>query len=201
MLRAGNRVKETTETAGTGTLDLGGAVEGFVTFVAGIGDGNQAPYLITDDVAWEVGLGTVTAGLPDTLSRDTILDSSNGGQAVNWSAGTKQVLVTMPSVQSDMLQDLLDGRSWQVLTQAGSIATGGRYFLAATATFTLDDPAALADGLSVIVFAPADFSATINVAGGSNIRISQGGEIIQDTAVIVSGLMAEFVTRNGQWEV
>lgn len=87
-----DRVKETTTTTGTGSLNLAGAATGFQTFVAGIGNGNVCSYLIDDGAGnWEVGRGTVTSGSPDQLSRTTVLDSSNGGAAVNFGAGTKTV--------------------------------------------------------------------------------------------------------------
>lgn len=90
-----DRVKEQTTTTGTGTVSLGGAVSGFQTFSSGIGDGNTTYYAIVSQTAdeWEVGLGTYTAA-GSTLSRDTILNSSNAGSAVNFSAGTKDVFVT-----------------------------------------------------------------------------------------------------------
>jgi hypothetical protein len=46
---------------------------------------------------WEVGIGTVTDAAPDTLSRDTIISSSNSDAAVNFSAGTKNVFCTLPA--------------------------------------------------------------------------------------------------------
>lgn len=84
-----DRVKETTTTTGTGTYDLDGAVSGYQTFVAGGVD--ECIYSVTDGTDWEIGIGTVTDASPDTLSRDTILSSSNSGAAVSWSAGTKTV--------------------------------------------------------------------------------------------------------------
>ncbi len=86
-----DRVKETTTTTGTGTYDLAGAVTGFQGFVAGIGDGNTCRYAITDGTDWEVGVGTVTDAAPDTLTRTTVLKSSNGDAAVDWSAGSKSI--------------------------------------------------------------------------------------------------------------
>ena len=74
-----DRVKETTTTTGTGTINLAGAASGFQSFVSGVGDGNTTYYAITDaNGAWEVGLGTVTDGSPDTLARTTVLATSNG---------------------------------------------------------------------------------------------------------------------------
>ena len=95
-----DRVKETSTTTGTGTFDLNGAATGFETFVAGIGDTNTTYYCITNAGApteFEVGIGTVTDAATDTLSRDTVISSSNGDALVNFSAGTKNVFCTLPA--------------------------------------------------------------------------------------------------------
>jgi hypothetical protein len=93
-----DRVQETSTTTGTGTITLAGAVSGFQSFSA-IGDGNTTYYAIVLGSEWEVGLGTYTSS-GTTLSRDTILESSNGGTAVNFSAGTKNVFVTYPAEEA-----------------------------------------------------------------------------------------------------
>lgn len=93
-----DRVKETTTTTGTGTLTLAGAETGFQAFSV-IGDGNKTFYTITDGTDWEVGIGTYTLS-GTTLSRDTILESSNSGSAVNWGAGDKDVFCTYPAEKS-----------------------------------------------------------------------------------------------------
>tara|TARA_B100000686_G_scaffold353795_1_gene460856 strand:- start:4357 stop:5427 length:1071 start_codon:yes stop_codon:yes gene_type:complete len=90
-LTLADMVFETTETQGTGDINLLGAQTGFRTFVAGAGDGATVPYHIGDNENWETGLGTITAGTPDVLSRDTVLASSNSGAAVNWGSGTRNV--------------------------------------------------------------------------------------------------------------
>jgi len=94
-----DRVKETSTTTGTGTLSLAGAITGFQTFVAGIGNSNTTYYAIVHESAdeFEVGIGTVTDASPDTLSRTTILESSNSDSAVNFSSGTKTVFCTLPA--------------------------------------------------------------------------------------------------------
>ena len=98
-----DRVRETTNTTGAGTVNLLGAAVGFQTFVGGAGDGAIVYYCIIGQAGgdaegeWETGIGTVTAAAPDTLSRDTVLDSSNGGAAVNFSADTKDVFLTVPA--------------------------------------------------------------------------------------------------------
>lgn len=92
-----DRVRETTATTGTGTVTLGGAATGFQTFAA-IGNGNSTYYTIAGQGTneWEVGIGTYTSS-GTTLSRDTVLSSSNSGSLVNFSAGTKDVFVTQPA--------------------------------------------------------------------------------------------------------
>ena len=96
-----DRVKETSPTTGTGTLTLAGTSAGYQTFAAGIGGGNSCYYCIVhpgpDVDEWEVGLGTVTAGSPNTLSRDNVLDSSNSGSLVDFSTGNKDVFQTAPA--------------------------------------------------------------------------------------------------------
>ena len=92
-----DRVNETSTTTGTGTFTLAGAVTGFQTFAA-IGDGNTTYYTIVlqGGSEWEVGLGTYTSS-GTTLSRDTVLSSSNSNNAVNFSAGTKNVFCDYPA--------------------------------------------------------------------------------------------------------
>lgn len=95
-----DRVKETTTTTGTGTLTLAGAATGFQSFSA-VGNANTTYYAISSSGGsqWEVGIGTYTAS-GTTLARTTILASSNGGTAVNLSAGTKDVFVIYPAGKS-----------------------------------------------------------------------------------------------------
>ena len=94
-----DRVKESSTTSGTGTISLAAVVTGFEGFVAGIATGNTTYYTIFNQgtTEWEVGLGTVTDAATDTLSRDTIISSSNGDAAVSFTSGTKDVFCTLPA--------------------------------------------------------------------------------------------------------
>ena len=94
-----DRVKETSTTTGTGTLNLAGAEQGYETFVSGIGTTNTTFYAIENNSAgeFEVGIGTVTDASPDTLSRTTVISSSNSDNKVDFSAGTKNVFCTLPA--------------------------------------------------------------------------------------------------------
>lgn len=99
-----DRVKVTSTTTGTGAMSLGSAVVGFQDFSV-IGDGNETYYAIVlaGMSEFEIGLGTFdsTAG---TLSRDAVLESSNAGAAVNFSAGVKDVFVTYPAEKAVYLE-------------------------------------------------------------------------------------------------
>lgn len=130
-----DRVRETTTTEGTGTYDLGGAVSGFRTFVAGIGTGNACHYVVEDGTNWEVGVGTVTDATPDTLSRDRIIASSNSGNAVSWGAGTKSVFCSgvvenniRTSVLSSDFASITVTTNTDVTGLAFSVKNGIRYW-------------------------------------------------------------------------
>ena len=93
-----DRVRETTTTTGTGAVALGGAVSGFETFAAGIGNSNTVYYAIVHRTAaeFEVGLGTPDGDSSD-LTRTTPISSSNSDSAVDFSSGTKDVFCTLPA--------------------------------------------------------------------------------------------------------
>ena len=94
-----DRVRETTVTTGTGTIDLGGAVTNFETFTANLSNGDTTYYAIVDNTnnAFEVGLGTFATGSPNTLARTSIIASSNSNSAVTLGSGTKDVFITIPA--------------------------------------------------------------------------------------------------------
>ena len=99
-----DRVKETTTTTGTGTLTLAGAVTGFETFAAGVGNSNTTYYAVTlpGTSEFEVGLGTLSSD-SSTIARTTVISSSNSDSAVNFSAGTKTIFCTIPASKSVFL--------------------------------------------------------------------------------------------------
>lgn len=127
-----DRVNETTTSTGVGTVTLGGAVAGFQSFAA-VGNGNTCYYCIEDGTDWEVGVGTYSTTGP-TLARTTVLASSNGGAAVNFGAGTKNVFITAPprsllcgDSTYDQTNDTLTvaGAARVISTRAVPVAPGG----------------------------------------------------------------------------
>ena len=115
-----DRVKETTTTAGTGTITLNGAATGFQSFAV-IGNANTTYYTIAGQTGneWEVGIGTYTSS-GTTLARTTVLSNSSGTQpsALSFSAGTKDVFVTYPAEYA--VASTNDGTAGQLLTSNGT---------------------------------------------------------------------------------
>jgi len=97
-----DRVKETTATTGTGTLQLSGAIAGFQSFTSALSNGDTTYYAIVESStgAWEVGLGTFTSTAPGFLARTTILSSSNSGSAINLTQADAEVFITQPAGKS-----------------------------------------------------------------------------------------------------
>ena len=118
-----DRVKETTTSTGTGTINLAGAETGFETFVAGIGNSNTTYYCIQAQggSAFEIGVGTVTDASPDTLSRTAIISSSNGDAAVDFGAGTKDVFCTLPASKAVIEDNSTNANIAGNLTLGGTV--------------------------------------------------------------------------------
>ena len=118
-----DRVKETTTDTGTTTIDLAGAVTGFETFVAGIGSNNQTYYCIQAQggSAFEIGVGTVTSGSPDTLSRTSVISSSNSDGLVDFQSGTKDVFCTLPASKAVIEDNSTNANIAGNLTLGGTV--------------------------------------------------------------------------------
>ena len=98
MFIVADRVQETTNSPGTGTATLLGAVSGYQSFSTGIGANNTTYYTIADQTGtnWEVGLGALNS-TGTVLTRTTVYSSSNGGSTVNFATGTQYVWCDYPS--------------------------------------------------------------------------------------------------------
>ena len=97
-LALNDRVQQTGSANSTVSFTLTGSVTGFQSFAV-VGNGNTTYYSAFDATGnWEVGIGSYSTTGP-TLTRTTILASSNSGTAVTFS-GTVNVFVTYPSEKS-----------------------------------------------------------------------------------------------------
>jgi hypothetical protein len=149
------RVLETSTTTGTGALTLAGAVTGFRAFSSVCTTNDTAIYYIeavdangvpTGD--WECGLGTYSG--VNTLTRTTPVRSSNAGAAVNFSAGTKRVGVSIlgddiHSVAPSTNQNDYDAGSLADLINCKGLRLG------ITATIKLTGLAATYDGHEIVL--------------------------------------------------
>ena len=164
-----DRVKETTTTTGTGAVSLGGAVTGFETFAAGIGNSNTTYYCIAhqDQAEFEVGLGTLDGDSSD-LTRTTVISSSNSDSAVDFSAGTKDVFCTIPAsklIFEDANNDATIGRN---LTVTGDLTITGDDITMNTNT---SGAALIGDGTN---FNPVAISGDITIAANGTTAIGSG---------------------------
>jgi hypothetical protein len=107
-----------------------------------VGNGNTTYYCIAGQgtTEWEVGIGTYTSS-GTTLSRTTVLASSNSGSLVTFSAGTKDVFVTYPAGRSIYADGTtLTATNSSILpatsggTSFGTYATGDLVYASATNT-------------------------------------------------------------------
>jgi len=182
-----SRVKETSATTGTTSpILLAGAVSGYQTFVAGIGTTNSTYYCIESGTAWEVGVGTVTDATPDTLTRTTVLASSNSGSAIIM-ADTSTVFCTQSGEHAvvanpyDALtvgndgNTLVAGRKYLVDTSGGATALTfptaaiGNHGQAITVRKTTTDANTVTltvSGVTIKLWAQDDFVECVSVASG-----------------------------------
>lgn len=105
-LKYANEVKEQTDTVGTGDYVLR-PLSGHRTFLSGVGINTLCKYLVSNGHQWEIAEGSLIATGADTLSRATIRDSSDGGRAINWTAGRKDVTLEYEELTDTQL-DLFD---------------------------------------------------------------------------------------------
>tara|TARA_R100000406_G_scaffold23660_3_gene15095 strand:+ start:15892 stop:17388 length:1497 start_codon:yes stop_codon:yes gene_type:complete len=103
IIKLHDRVKETSNSTGTGTVVLEGAVEGFAPFSDYVGQSGLVYYTITDSNNWEVGSGRFldSGRNVGTFTNNQLirfpLKSSNSNNLVDFPAGIKEVFVTHPA--------------------------------------------------------------------------------------------------------
>jgi hypothetical protein len=199
-----DRVAETTTTTGTGTLTLLGAKTGYQSFSA-IGDANTCFYCIAHQTLseWEVGIGTYTSS-GTTLSRDTILASSNSGSLVSFSSGTKDVFVCSPAnygspfIYKDATNPGVGAANETIFSSTAGNARGkgavdlqlrrniatqvasGAYSFAAGACAT-------ASGLESVAIGCYSFNLGPTASGNRSISIGNRGTASGDFAIAISG--------------
>lgn len=123
-------VLESSTSTGTGDITVAGAVTGNRPFSSVCSVGSTFFYAIRAVNAfgaptgeWEIGLGTYSAS--NTITRTTVIASSNSNLLVNFSAGTKHAYITVPAQQvSWMREKLTSSRTYYVSTTGSDSADG-----------------------------------------------------------------------------
>ena len=182
-----DRVQETGTANTTVSFTLTGAVTGFQSF-AGIGNGNTTFYAATDASGnFEVGVGTYSTTGP-TLTRTTILSSSNAGSAETFT-GAVSVFVTYPSEQSVNLDaannvsalGTISSGTWQGTTIG--VAYGGTGVTASS-------------GANSVVLRDANQNITVNRVNQANTNTTAAGGTTALTAA--SSYIHTLVGTGGQ---
>ena len=174
-----DRIQETTNSPGTGTATLLGAVSGYQSFSTGIGANNTTFYVIADQLGtnWEVGLGALNS-TGTVLTRTTVYSSSNGGSTVNFATGTQYVWCDFPASKS-----VLQGAAVN-FSSIGAATAGTGAFTTLSATSTVSGA-----GFSSYFAAPPTIGNTTPNAGTFTALVA--------TSITDSGLTAGRVNYNG----
>lgn len=191
MLMTPVRVVETSETNGTGSLTLAGALDaGYRTFLSAFGSGlTPVYYSIFTTSAFEVGLG-IYNGATNQLQRAAVLRSSNGDALVNFVGGTKTVLAWWPGGAPE--------HTFSATLSAADIRghAEGMLRFTGTAAATMNLPA-LAD-------LPIGWRCWVLNAGSADVTVDPSGAETVDgaaTAVLVPGQRAMLVRGAGGWHL
>jgi hypothetical protein len=155
-----DRVKDTSTTTGTGSITVSGAAPtGYRTFSAVLSAGDTFYYCIQGQTTaeFEVGVGTYTS--TNVFARTTVLASSNSNSAVSFSAGTKNVFITLAATKTLQI-------SPSAPPTAGSVPYGTGSTLAYSAAGTAGQ--VLTSGGSG---SPTWSTPTATAPGGSNTQV------------------------------
>ena len=155
-----DRVQQTGTANTTVSFTLSATTTGYQSFAA-VGNGNTTYYAATDGTNWEVGLGTYSTTGP-TLTRTTILSSSNSGSAVTFS-GTVTVWVDYPAGKA-VYQDSTGNVSVSNLTD--SALTSSRVTYAGTSGLLQDSANMTFSGTALTLANDATIS-TLTVGRGN----------------------------------
>ena len=179
-----NRVQQTGTANTTVSFTLTGAITGYQSFAV-IGDTNTTYYTATDTSgSWEVGVGTYSTTGP-TLTRTTILSSSNSGSAVTFS-GTVNVWVDYPAEKAVSIDTLatppaIGGTTPAAVTATTLIGGGGSANygqLTGGATTKAVEFKTLGSDTNVGLAIRSQGTGAIDLAAGSSgVNISNGGTV------------------------
>lgn len=214
------RAKQSTDTAGTGTLVLNAAATNARSFNAAFGaSARRIMYCISWSTGFEIGYGDFDGGTPGSLTRATVLASSNAGSLVTLPAGTKDVfavfepaareVVAISGTATLALADLgntvvFSGASAATinLPAVATVPNGAGWLIrnAGSAALTIDPNASeTINGLSVLVLPPGMTAEALRNGAGWTAMIHGFGRMVGEYVPLAAGTLPPLcVWPNGQ---
>jgi microcystin-dependent protein len=214
------RAKQSTDTAGTGTLVLNAAATNARSFNAAFGaSARRIMYCISWSTGFEIGYGDFDGGTPGSLTRATVLASSNAGSLVTLPAGTKDVfavfdpaareVVAISGTATLALADLgntvvFSGASAATLNlpAVATVPNGAGWLIrnAGSAALTIDPNASeTINGLSVLVLPPGMTAESLRNGAGWTAMIHGFGRMVGEYVPLAAGTLPPLcVWPNGQ---
>jgi microcystin-dependent protein len=214
------RAKQSTDTAGTGTLVLNAAATNARSFNAAFGaSARRIMYCISWSTGFEIGYGDFDGGTPGSLTRATVLASSNAGSLVTLPAGTKDVfavfepaareVVAISGTATLALADLgntvvFSGASAATLNlpAVATVPNGAGWLIrnAGSAALTIDPNASeIINGLSVVVLPPGMTAEALRNGAGWTAMIHGFGRMVGEYVPLAAGTLPPLcVWPNGQ---
>lgn len=188
-----DRVQETSTSTGTGNFTLDGANTNYQSFSSVCSTNDTFWYaIIHTGIAWETGIGTYSA--VNTLTRTTVLESSNANALVNFGAGNKIVIMSLPASRARLiffgandLENIMahnavgdgvadDTAAWNAMI-AAAVANGtkpylpaGNYRIGPVNMTGLSDLTVEGDGAKSVLLADAGTGAVwMDISGSENL--------------------------------
>ena len=207
-----DRVREVTTSVGTGPIVVGTSlVTGFQSIASTIGDGNTTPYVIEvpGGSDWEIGIGQYISSNTSIL-RLQVLASSNSNNLVNFSAGAKNVFITLPATYAALTARDLSQFAATTSAQLASVITDET----GTGKLVFSDNAVLvapnigtANGTALTLSGDLNVSGNIYLAGNTT-TLSSNNLFINDPMIYLAnnnsgnindiGIVGHFVSTKYQ---
>jgi len=185
-----DRVREDVSVSGTsGAVTLNGAITGFRTFSSTVSNSDTFYYTIVDQDTddFEVGVGTYVSGT-DTITRGTILSSSNSNNAVDFTGTNQEIFLTHPADKAVVLDTSDNLTLPSDLTVSGDLSVQGT-------TITIDSASAQTVDLGD--------NDKIRLGDGDDLQIYHDGNnsLVQDTgagSLLLRGTNLSLQANNGE---